>query len=398
MLLGRELYLWQEYYLIKMYKLEINQSYADLSHSYSEAYNPYVIDQQLHSTPRLVEKELSYQDYIELSILQRQIKFADVLKSKTIEDQKTVFNCQNTAVDLENKLYHQNNHPSNLFEFELKEDTVAPNKGKWNSSEFFFCDNSNNNIEDYSFHNKNGLRLNFNDDADSLNYENCFYLKQNFDDNDELAQANNLKSESKNSKRTNLENKLNLSRTRSKQKTIREDVMNKNILRAIRREWKNLFTSFCSSYNIKIKKQSKCYLNIIKDFAHYLIRRQSSSEVKDSFLNKVLDSTVYNWEESDFVVYLGIFTDYWAMKRILEESSHRLKLFKINEVLYNFTQTKFYEFIFTPEVNAIIKLICNVAGTESLISKNDALVDHQGDYVSHITKLFIHQKDFEEKA
>lgn len=86
------------------------------------------------------------------------------------------------------------------------------------------------------------------------------------------------------------------------------------------------------------------------------------------------------------------------MKRILEESSHRLKLFKINEVLYNFTQTKFYEFIFTPEVNAIIKLICNVAGTESLISKNDALVDHQGDYVSHITKLFIHQKDFEEKA
>lgn len=80
------------------------------------------------------------------------------------------------------------------------------------------------------------MRLNFNDDADSLNYENCFDLKQNFDDNDELAQANNLKSESKNPKRTNLENKLNLSRTRSKQKTIREDVMNKNILRAIRRE------------------------------------------------------------------------------------------------------------------------------------------------------------------
>ena len=171
--------------------------------------------------------------------------------------------------------------------------------------------------------------------------------------------------------------------------------MNKNILRAIKREWKNLFHSFWASNKIKIKKQNNQYLGVIKNFAHYLIEHASVPK-DDLFLTEVLNSIAFSSEESDFVVYLGIFTDYWTMKKILMNSIHHPKLVKINEVLYKFSQEKFYELVSTHEVNAIIQLIWNSTNLSNFIAKNSALSENEEEYREHIENLFIHYGEWNE--
>ena len=186
---------------------------------------------------------------------------------------------------------------------------------------------------------------------------------------------------------------VSLSQSPKKKRTVREDVMNKNILRLIRRQWKNLFNSFCQINNIKIVKRNEWFMNAVIQFAHYLLSFKPLKFSDDSLSDKVLMSYRYSPDKCDFVVYLGIFIDYCTMKRILEENPNRSKLFEINDVLYSFTQTKFYDFITIPEVKTIINIVWNKVDMKRVISNNKSFKKHQEDYQEHISELFSYEKD-----
>ena len=374
-----------------MYKINYMQQYVDDGSCSLKSYDPALINTKLHWTPRLVDQRLTHRDFEELAILQKQIKFAKALELYKFENMVTSIdkNINNITTDNRNCLETENTKRNE--ECKVKKITETPMRPNADTPKFVFGDNNCNVIKDKFVDLSNNIRFDFNNDVDSINTEHCLEPIANLDSIHEFYHDNKSKKDLENPKRT-FENKASLSRVRSKQRSIREDVMNKNILRAIRREWKTLFNSFWASNNIKLKKQSDQYLSLMKNFAHYLVEKSRTSTEKDSFLLEVWDSTVYSPEVNDFVVYLGIFTDYWTMKKVLEESIHLSKLNKINGVLYTFTQTKFYELISTIEVNAIIQLVWKITDLTNLVCKNCALVEHQDEYIEHIENLFIHQE------
>ena len=374
-----------------MYKINYMQQNVDDGSCSLKSYDPALINTKLHWTPRLVDQRLTHRDFEELAILQKQIEFAKALEFNKFENMMTSI-CKFTngsKTNNTNCLVSENTKRNE--ELKVKEIIEAPMRSNADIQKFVFGDNNSNFIKSEFIDLNRNIRYSFNNDVDSINAEHCWEPIANLDSIDEYYLDKKSKKDLENPKRT-FENKTSLSRVRSKQRSIREDVMNKNILRAIRREWKTLFNSFWASNNIKLKKQSDQYLSLMKNFAHYLVDKSSTSMEKDTFLSEVWDSTVYSSEVSDFVVYLGIFTDYWTMKKVLEESIHRPKLTKLNEVLYTFTQTKFYELISTIEVNAIIQLVWKITDLTNLVCKNNALVEHQDEYIEHIENLFIHQE------
>ena len=367
------------------------QQYVDDENCNLKSYDPALINTKLHLTPRLVDQRLTHRDFEELAILQKQIKFAKALEFSQSENMMTPISKHANGIQTNNRNYNVSENTKRNEECKVKEITETPMRPNADTPKFVFGDNNCNIIKSEFVDLNHNIRFDFNYDVDSINAKYCLEPITNLDSIDEYYLDNKSKKDLENPKRT-FENKTSLSRVRSKQRSIREDVMNKNILRAIRREWKALFNSFWASNNIKLKKQSDQYLSLMKNFAHYLVEKSSTSIEKDSFLSEMWDSTVYSSEVSDFVVYLGIFTDYWTMKKVLEESIHRPKLTKINEVLYTFTQTKFYELISTIEVNAIIQLVWKITDLSNLVCKNSALVEHQDEYIDHIENLFIHQE------
>ena len=183
---------------------------------------------------------------------------------------------------------------------------------------------------------------------------------------------------------------INLSQSQKKKRAVREDVMNKNILRLMRRQCRQLYAAFCQTNNVKMIRRNGWFISTIKDFAHFLLYQNLDTSGNDLFLGNDFNSFIFTPDDDNFIMYLGIFVDYCTMKRILSCGTKRSKLLEINDVLYNFTQTKFYDFIAIPEVKSIINLIWKMVDIKSVISQNKSLKIHQDDYEDHISALFTH--------
>ena len=183
---------------------------------------------------------------------------------------------------------------------------------------------------------------------------------------------------------------INLSQSQKKKRAVREDVMNKNILRLMRRQCRQLYATFCQTNNVKMIRRNGWFMSTIKDFAHFLLYQNSDIYGNDLFLGNDINSRIYTPDDDNFIMYLGIFVDYCTMKRILSCGTKRSKFLEIYDILYKFTQTKFYDFITIPEVKSIINLIWKVVDIKSVISQNKSLKIHQDDYEDHISALFTH--------
>lgn len=157
--------------------------------------------------------------------------------------------------------------------------------------------------------------------------------------------------------------------------SLRHDVMNKNLFRALRREWKVMFDTFLNSSNLVLSKKQKVFLPNLEQFAEHL-----------------LSETTVRWEQlsdfntKDFETYLGILTNYWAMKK-LRNGREREKLDKVYSVLYSYSHIKFNEFISIPEIKALVMIIWEKQGIQSLIQSNGALSANKEKYEAHIGKL-----------
>ena len=355
-----------------------------------------IINKQLHMTPRLVEQSLWRSDFTELSLLQKQISFAKLLEQEQyryfpLTENKDI--CQITNEEENDFRYEK----FKIYEENNTMEIIGESGWPYEKSYEFFFDISNSNIIKKEFTTSNNyIKSDLPDDVESIINENYSESSSYLDSIQESSYENIKNKCFKNPKKWELYNKADFSQVNINQISVRGDLMNKNILRAIKREWKNLFHSFWTSNNIKFNEQNNQYLGVIKNFAHYLIEHASITK-DDLFLTEVLNSIAFSSEESNFVVYLGIFTDYWAMKKILKNSIHHSKLVKINEVLYKFTQTKFYELVSTHEVNAIIQLIWSITNLSNFISKNSALSENEEEYRERIENLFIHYGEWNEK-
>lgn len=157
---------------------------------------------------------------------------------------------------------------------------------------------------------------------------------------------------------------------------LRADVMNKNIIRAVKRECKNLFQSFLQTENIKSSKKKMRTLAVFRRFAEYLLQKIHPNWRK--------------WPEFDidqFAVYLGGLSDYWAMKKITLKSEYAERMDEIYSILYKYSHTKFKSFLKIREVGMVFNSILSRSSLENVLANNESLAENKLSYKVHINTL-----------
>lgn len=150
--------------------------------------------------------------------------------------------------------------------------------------------------------------------------------------------------------------------------SLRPDVMNKNIFRAIRRECKNLFSA-------SFKSKKNFLPNLHK------------------FTETLLNVTKVNWQEyegfhrDDFTKYFGILISYCGMKKSLEDTKDRHKLENTNSLFYKYTHRVFHDYISIPEIRIIIQIIFEQVGISAIISHNATLKTNGEEYLARMKRL-----------
>ena len=146
------------------------------------------------------------------------------------------------------------------------------------------------------------------------------------------------------------ENSEKLSQRKGRRKrgnlAIREDVMNKNFFRAFKREYKNMFEEFI--YMRPIERNSARYEDQYKSISKKMDKFKTNlSRFADHILNKYCSeiATSPDFSRSNFIINIGIFLNFWLMKRILKSKEEFEKLEKISFISYAYSHQKFYAFM-----------------------------------------------------
>mmetsp|Transcript_42923 Transcript_42923/g.50348 ORF Transcript_42923/g.50348 Transcript_42923/m.50348 type:complete len:171 (-) Transcript_42923:58-570(-) len=170
--------------------------------------------------------------------------------------------------------------------------------------------------------------------------------------------------------------------------------MNKNILRAFRRQLKTMFEAFCNSSNLNAGSK-KDFVSQVKLFAGHLqkLARRSedvngwrpASKTINSKKSRVVDEIFNKSHES--VVYLASLVDYCKMKRLLKKSQHQEFLLQVNDLFYKYTHTKFNAFMEIPEVHSIFRMVVNATEVEQFVTKNRVFDSCHDQYVAQINSL-----------
>ena len=162
-----------------------------------------------------------------------------------------------------------------------------------------------------------------------------------------------------------------MTRRKRRNLSIREDVMNKNVLRAFKRELINLYEAFDGSSVIGSFREK------VRDFCEHLLMTSHY----DSYQNK-------NFKRNNFYNFVGILLNYCRMKKLVRTPEEKEQLKICYEVIYSYSHQKFNDFLALPEVTAIIKIIVSESGIEKIIEHNDTLGgDHFSKYKTHIIEL-----------
>lgn len=115
--------------------------------------------------------------------------------------------------------------------------------------------------------------------------------------------------------------------------------MNKNILRAFKRELISIYEVFEGSNLIS------GFRDKIKEFSDNLLFTSNfdSANKKDFNYNK-------------FYTYVAILINYWRMKKLVRTDEEKEQLKLCYEVIYSYSHQKFSDFISIPEVATLIKV------------------------------------------
>ena len=137
-----------------------------------------------------------------------------------------------------------------------------------------------------------------------------------------------------------------------------------------------MFDAYISSNQLHQSKKPEIFTSNLDRFAEYL-----------------LNSTSVDWRcvngftSKDFATYLGIFSNYCAMKKVGQNSRVKHKLSKVYSVLYEYSHVKFNAFMAIPEIKTLVQIIWENSGKETLVNGNSTLNANRESYEAHIDKL-----------
>ena len=181
-----------------------------------------------------------------------------------------------------------------------------------------------------------------------------------------------LKSDSKESQIANLvhENHFKFFRNNL---DVRFDVMNKNFIRAVKRELKCIYSEYLKNKGLRNSKYSLFNNN-------------------ESFVWDLLENTSVRWADiqqfrvDTFSKYAIVLTQFCKFKGINHDPSAKEIADKVYSLLYSYSHTKFYNFISTPEIRVIILMLKE----RYSIGKLAALTSpyNHATYKAHIKSLF----------
>ena len=170
---------------------------------------------------------------------------------------------------------------------------------------------------------------------------------------------------------------LHFTRFHNKEKSkepldVRYDVLNKNFIRTVKREPKNLLNQFLKTKMIKNSKNSFDSNN--EEFVAYLLENTSIQwrEVEDFDINT-------------FSAYLMALTQYCKFKNLRHRSKDIAIKDLIFNLLYSYSHTRFYNFINTPEMRLLILILNENISIIGLI--NIRTSSNKKSYENHIGSL-----------
>lgn len=162
-------------------------------------------------------------------------------------------------------------------------------------------------------------------------------------------------------------------RNKRKNLSVRADVMNKNLFRAIKREIKTCFKDYLSSS--KLKNTKKNFDIGHKSFCDHLLKIYGEMKELKSF------------NQDTYELYLRILVNYCQVKKEANSSATFNMLNTTFDVLYSYSHKKFFDFLAIPEIKFIIKSVIHKVGVSKFISHHSVLVANEEKYKKLIFAL-----------
>ena len=150
---------------------------------------------------------------------------------------------------------------------------------------------------------------------------------------------------------------------------VRKDVMHKTIFRSVRREYKEYFKMFCEFKGIKISRTARYLEEAIKQFTEYILGWEDRAQLHSQY------GPMFNLK-----YYVGLFSEFWKMRKIAEKYSDNTYLHNFYDCLYGYSHKKFYEFLLIPEVNFLMKKMLDRDHIEIMFLKCPTFRKHEKQY------------------
>ena len=125
---------------------------------------------------------------------------------------------------------------------------------------------------------------------------------------------------------------------------LRYDIMNKNFIRAIKREYKAIYNDFIANQGLKNTKS-------------HLIRNT------EFFISELLANTSINWCETNnfsvdiLSVYTMALTQFFIFKKLSADKQSIKIREQVYDLLYPYSHERFYSFIGVPEIKVLILML-----------------------------------------
>ena len=154
--------------------------------------------------------------------------------------------------------------------------------------------------------------------------------------------------------------------------------MNKNFIRAVKREYTKAFYEFLKNKDLKDSKRA--LVNNTQQFVCHLLENTSVkwSEIDDFDLKR-------------FSKYLMALTNYCKFKSLHLNKEEKLIKEEVYNLLYYFSQIKFYSFVKVSEIRVLILILKERLGMKGLLSSITS--SNYSSYRVHINNLMNLFKD-----
>lgn len=148
--------------------------------------------------------------------------------------------------------------------------------------------------------------------------------------------------------------------------------MNKNFFRAVKRECKEAYNRFVSANHLRKKKEF--LVENVKVFARSLLEHATSGVTRDD-----------DFSVAKFEAYIMVLVNFCHTKKLKLSADKKAIMAETQDVLYCYSHTKFYKFLETPEVMALVEIVVGKLGVDLFVRKFTS--EHHEEYKDHIAKL-----------